>query len=178
MNAALTLFAEHGFEATSIDDIAASAGVAVGGFYQHFRSKRQALLVLMDRLVSELGALELMLPEKIVPRPFIAAIVNLALRIDWAYVGAYRAWREVILHDPDLAARNRTLEAWTLARLRVVTAHLLTLPGARSDVDLDAFCWVTNQLFWRLTEAEVQDRTAVERVVTAFFLHALFKDPS
>src|SRR5437764_12820647 len=53
LQSALVLFAERGYEQTSIEDIAHQAGVAVGGFYQHFASKRQILLVLMDRLLQE-----------------------------------------------------------------------------------------------------------------------------
>ncbi len=45
--AALALFAERGYEATSIEEIARRAGVAVGSFYQHVASKRQVLLVLI-----------------------------------------------------------------------------------------------------------------------------------
>src|SRR5258708_10793939 len=54
---ALALFAERGYEQTSIEEIARAAGVAVGGFYQHFTSKRQILLVLMDRLLQAVSLL-------------------------------------------------------------------------------------------------------------------------
>ena len=54
---ALALFAERGYEQTSIEEIAHAAGVAVGGFYQHFTSKRQLLLVLMDRLLQDVSGL-------------------------------------------------------------------------------------------------------------------------
>jgi len=176
LTAALGLFAERGFEAASVEDIASAAGVAVGGFYQHFRSKRQALLVLMDRLVTELAAIEIALPKQMPPAALVAAIVQLGLRIDWAYAGAYRAWREIMLHDPDLVRLTHVLEAWTARRLRDITVQLQGLPGARDDVDVETFCWMTNQLFWRLTEAPVEDRDGVERTLTAFFLHALFRD--
>jgi AcrR family transcriptional regulator len=59
MSAGLALFGEKGYEAASVDEIAARAGVAVGGFYQHFRSKRQLLLVLMDELLERLSRLDL-----------------------------------------------------------------------------------------------------------------------
>jgi AcrR family transcriptional regulator len=39
--AARRLFAEHGFAGTSIDDIAAAAGVTKGGVYHHFETKEQ-----------------------------------------------------------------------------------------------------------------------------------------
>src|SRR5436305_14371393 len=57
--AALTLFAEKGYEGASIGDIARRAKLAVGGFYQHFHSKRQLLLVLMDELLEKLTEVNL-----------------------------------------------------------------------------------------------------------------------
>ena len=57
--AALALFGEKGYEATSINEIAARAGVAIGSVYQHFRSKRQLLLTLMEELLEGLSRLEL-----------------------------------------------------------------------------------------------------------------------
>jgi AcrR family transcriptional regulator len=59
LQSALALFAERGYEETSIKEIACQAGVAVVGFYQHFASKRQILLVLMDRLLQEASMLTL-----------------------------------------------------------------------------------------------------------------------
>jgi AcrR family transcriptional regulator len=53
--AALALFGEKGYDGTSIDEVAHRAGLAVGSFYQHFRSKRQLLLVLMDDLLERLS---------------------------------------------------------------------------------------------------------------------------
>ena len=57
--AGLVLFGEKGYESTSIDEIARRAKLAVGSFYQHFRSKRQLLLALMDELLEKLSELEL-----------------------------------------------------------------------------------------------------------------------
>ena len=130
----------------------------------------------MDRLLAELGALAIVLPENVPAQTIVAAIVRIGLRIDRAYAGAYRPWREVMLHDAMLAKANREIEAWTMDRLRAVASLLLRLPKARDDVDLETFCWVTNQLFWRLTEAASGDLETGEGTVTAFFYHALFED--
>lgn len=174
--AALGLFAERGFEATSVEEIATRAGLAVGGFYSYFRSKRQALLVLMDRLLAELAALDLNVPPGTPPRAIVAGLVHAGLRVDWAYAGAYRAWHEVILRDAELAVRAREIEAWTLSRLRLVTGVLTAFPDARTDLDVEMFCWVTNQLFWRMTETQIDDRAGVERMLAEMLAHALFVD--
>jgi AcrR family transcriptional regulator len=176
LDAALALFAEHGFEATSVEDIATRAGVAVGGFYLHFRSKRQVLLVLMDRLLTELAALDLSAASQAPPQMVIAGLVHVGLRVDWAYIGAYRAWHEVMLRDPELRELHRRIEAWSLSRLRLLSEMLAAHPAARDDIDVETFSWVVNQLFWRLTEAEVADRDAVEKTVAKMLTHMLFKD--
>lgn len=41
--AAIELFAERGFDTTTVDDIAARAGLAKSGFFRHFRNKRDVL---------------------------------------------------------------------------------------------------------------------------------------
>jgi AcrR family transcriptional regulator len=53
---ALALFAEHGYAATTMDDIAESAGVTKPLVYQHFESKRALYLELMDVFSTELVA--------------------------------------------------------------------------------------------------------------------------
>ena len=51
---ALSLFAEHGYSATTMDDIAEAAGVTKPLVYQHFDSKRALYLELMDVFSNEL----------------------------------------------------------------------------------------------------------------------------
>lgn len=45
----------RGFEAVSIDDIAAAAGIAKGGVYYHFSSKQSIFEVVLDRVQAELA---------------------------------------------------------------------------------------------------------------------------
>jgi AcrR family transcriptional regulator len=51
---ALSLFADHGYAATTMDDIAEAAGVTKPLVYQHFESKRALYLELMDVFSREL----------------------------------------------------------------------------------------------------------------------------
>jgi AcrR family transcriptional regulator len=51
LDAAERCFAERGYHATTVDEIAARAGVSKGAFYWHFETKRDAFTALVDRLV-------------------------------------------------------------------------------------------------------------------------------
>ncbi|HLN16686.1 MAG TPA: helix-turn-helix domain-containing protein [Acidimicrobiales bacterium] len=53
---ALQLFAERGYRATTMDDIAEAAGVTKPLLYQHFSSKRGLYLELVDSVAAELLA--------------------------------------------------------------------------------------------------------------------------
>ncbi len=175
LDAALLLFQEHGYDATSIEDIAQQAGVAVGGFYQHFRSKRQVLLVLMDGLLQKFGKMDLQLGSE-ANIATLTPIVRNALTIDWAYAGAYRAWREAILQDAALSALNRQVTDWTRTRLVEVLKGMQQLPGARSNLDTATMAWVLDLWFWQLAGTPADNLDAIVRVVTDLLYHALFQD--
>ena len=51
MEVALDLFAEQGYEATSMRDIAAALGLSPGAFYHHFPSKEAVLVAVCRPLV-------------------------------------------------------------------------------------------------------------------------------
>ena len=54
LDAAGELFAEHGYDATSVADICARAGVTKGAFYHHFKSKQAVFLEMRDRWLAPL----------------------------------------------------------------------------------------------------------------------------
>jgi AcrR family transcriptional regulator len=51
------LFGRDGFEATSIDDIAAEAGVAKGAVYHHFKSKEEIFVRVLEEVQAAIAAL-------------------------------------------------------------------------------------------------------------------------
>lgn len=183
LQSALFLFAERGYEDTSIEDIAHRADVAVGGFYQHFVSKRQIVLVLMDRLLEE--ASNLTTPVDPIDlqdvQSVIAYFVRKGLQVDWSYAGAYRAWREAALQDKELRELNVQVERWLASQLEVLLRGLLLFPGARTDVDLPMLAWEMCLLFLRLAETPLNDSSEIDAVVgslTHLIYHGLFKDES
>lgn len=178
LEAALEGFAERGYELTSIGDIAARAGVGAGTFYQHFRSKRQLLLVLMDNLLEELGALDLELGRTGDPKTILEKALREGLMADRKYGGAYRAWREAVLSDLELSELDMQVEVWTAKRVELALQSALQLPGARPNVDVAGTAQILNLLFWRIAEAPQLNGEQAVQVVTYLMMHGLFKDGS
>src|SRR6266446_9201404 len=178
LQSALALFAERGYEETNIEDIARHAGAAVGSFYQHFTSKRQILLVLMDRLLQEASMLTLEAKSAALPdiRDGIARLVRQALQVDWAYAGAYRAWREATVGDRELRTLHQQIEAWTAQQLSLLFRGLLLVPGARQGVDSETLAWELALLLLRLAEIPLEEPDAVVASLTNLIYHGLFTD--
>ena len=56
LEAANQLLARHGFETMSMDDLAATVGIAKGSLYKHFDSKEALAAAAMTRLLRQIGA--------------------------------------------------------------------------------------------------------------------------
>jgi len=183
LQAGLQLFQEAGYDATTIEAVAQRAGVALGGFYQHFRSKRQLLLVLMDRLVQEIEQIDLRLEfgADAEPQEVLERLVRFSLSLDLAYAGVHRAWGEVIIHDSELAAYQSEIEQWTAGLAHGLMQGIALLPGARDGLDLQTLSWIVTLLFWKLA-AQVAaspapvDVEAVVHGLVHLVYHALFQD--
>lgn len=179
-DAALKLFGRKGYEKTSINDIAAEANLAVGGFYLHFRSKRQLLLVLMDDLLQALAEIDLRPGSVDDPQTAIRDLLSRAFARDLTFLGAYRAWQEAILSDAEIARKQREINEWTTARVLRTFRFLQTLPGGRSGVDLETLARVMDRFFWALlAEALREPDTQLDDwldAATHLVFHALFLD--
>ena len=180
--AALACFGELGYEGTSIEVIARRAGMAVGGFYQHYRSKRQLLLALMDELLHHLEQLNLK-PKSAGDGDIRAGLHDLleaAFSHDLRYLGACRAWQEAVLSDAGLARKQAKIHTWTTARITAVFQFLAQLPGARTGIDLPALARVMDSFFWNLlaqavTMPEVELKQWIG-AATHLIYHAIFTD--
>jgi AcrR family transcriptional regulator len=103
------LFAERGFEGTSIDDLAGAAGVAKGDVYHHFESKEAVFLRVLEDVQAGLLAMPIP-PEALRERDPVEQIVGAVLRyllaasepavkrvllVDGPAVVGWRKWREI-----------------------------------------------------------------------------------
>jgi AcrR family transcriptional regulator len=95
--AAVELFAERGYVATTIDDIVARAGVTKPMLYRHFESKQELVMTLLERHRDELAAAPLDALLATADQPF-ADRVDAMLQAWFAYVEAHPFVR-LLLHD-------------------------------------------------------------------------------
>jgi len=179
--AALAVFATNGYERASIEEIASRAKLATGGFYQHFRSKRQLLLSLMDELLEKLSRLQLSPSTGSGDiRAALRDLLSTAFSHDLSYLGAYRAWQEATLSDPALAEKPREIHRWTSARVLRVFELLQRAPNARRDVDLAGLAQVMDSFFWSLLAQAVQmKKPELQRWIDTsahLIFHALIAD--
>lgn len=83
--AAVRLFAERGYHATSMDEIAARAGISKAVVYDHFASKGELYTVLLDTIRADIDAL---IDEAIEPLP-VDERVHAAIEVFFGFVEAY-----------------------------------------------------------------------------------------
>lgn len=118
LSAARDLFRTEGYDAVSVDDIAAAAGVTKGAFYHHFATKQGIFDQLVDLVQAEIAAQVAARPPVAgeVEDPMAAAIgaylaaanqpgVRRILLIDGPVVLGWRRWREI--DDAHFAAMVR-----------------------------------------------------------------------
>ncbi|TYB37583.1 TetR/AcrR family transcriptional regulator [Micromonospora sp. AP08] len=93
--AAVELIAEQGFSATTVDDIAARAGVAKGTVYYNFESKTVLFEELLRHGIGLLTADFRAAVDGLPPREALAALV----RAELEYIRRYRAFAQLLLSE-------------------------------------------------------------------------------
>ncbi|WP_406036833.1 TetR family transcriptional regulator [Micromonospora sp. NBC_00898] len=93
--AAVELIAEQGFSATTVDDIAARAGVAKGTVYYNFESKTVLFEELLRHGIGLLTADFRAAVAGLPPREALAALV----RAELEYIRRYRAFAQLLLSE-------------------------------------------------------------------------------
>jgi TetR/AcrR family transcriptional regulator, regulator of mycofactocin system len=127
---ALGLFAAQGFEETTVDEIAASAGIGRRTFFRYFPSKND---ILWGDFHGMLGELEIWLAAVEEDRSILDVIAEAAVKFNRVHsdgVAAHRERMELILHTPALRAHAALRHAEWLA---VVTAYAADRLGETAD---------------------------------------------
>jgi AcrR family transcriptional regulator len=77
LDAAVELFAQHGYDGTSVSQVIGRAGVAKGGFYHHFASKEALLYEVYGDLIGrQLDAMDEILGCRLSPAETLRALIH------------------------------------------------------------------------------------------------------
>lgn len=179
--AALALFSERGYEATTVDAIADAAGVSVGIFYSYFRSKRQILLTLANEHVEQVWLDLSVLQTGPLTIARIEQTLLTLLREARQHAGLHRAQRELTLTDPDASAFERARSDEVCAALADGIEQRRHAGELRADLDSAATALTVLALFTSLRDA-FADRADAELAPVAasaarMIYHTLVPDP-
>lgn len=140
LKTAETLFKAHGFDATSMSDVAKGAGVGVGTLYHHFPDKRALLLDLIDRLGDRVASqrrseldFEAFLGDD--PRCAIGVWLTRAFRRLRDRPSMYLLLLELAARDAEVAQRYRRIEQLAIQRLTDLIAFAQRRGMVRAQID-------------------------------------------
>lgn len=159
VQAAIQLFQERGYEKTTSNDIASEAGVSVGSFYVYFTDKRQLLLTIFDRLADELyknifaGFKPEYLFDSDLRRRIRQAIAN-TIADKQKHSGLHRVVSELLLKDPDFAARHKVVMQRSIAKLHELIS-LAHKAGIAWEIDVEAAAFVVHRVVFDLSQGYV-----------------------
>jgi AcrR family transcriptional regulator len=126
LDAALGVFAEFGFESTSVDQVAAAAGLTKGAVYSNFTGKDDLFFAMMsDQVMNRVEAVQTILAANPVDAPRRQTLQDIGRLLTEAFV-EQREWQLVYLDFWRRAVRDDDVRA------RFV-AHRRFLRGAIAD---------------------------------------------
>ncbi|SDC81031.1 TetR family transcriptional regulator [Nocardioides lianchengensis] len=172
---ALTLFAERGFDAVPVDEIAAAAGISLSTLFRHVRSKDQ---LLVGTLRVGRAAIVENFAERPADEPVPAALAAAILRRTEQFADETETialWRRAMASAPARVRRASLLDDDERARLVVLVAERLGLdaeadlePGLRVRVALAAAehayeHWLTRETGRTLHELTAEALDGVSR---------------
>lgn len=158
LDAAIGIFAEHGYQGTTIDDIVAAAKVGVGSFYDLFDNKPDCFVQAYERIVAEARErIAAAIPaEAGWPEQACAALRALLELIEAEPVRAKVALVEVQTAGPEALTRHEeTVDSVIplLARGRAENPALAELPSHLEEAIVGGLAWLLQQ---RLAQGEFE----------------------
>lgn len=149
--AAASVFAERGFDRTTMADIATAAGVASGTVYRYYADKADLFGGLLRRVRADLER-ETTLPTDDAGRFDPAEAVARYFRVYRRHRGVYRVWRELVAtdHDPRLVRAWLEMEAAFVDGIGRVIRHGQRHGSIDADLDAELAAQIEVDLFTQL----------------------------
>jgi mycofactocin system transcriptional regulator len=127
---ALDLFAERGFDQTTVDDVADAAGIGRRTFFRYFASKNDVVWGDFDAALDALRASLAAIPVDVPLMEGLSAAVQEFNRLPDGAEPQHRVRMTMVLHTPALQAHSTLRYAGWRA---VIAEHVAVRTGARPD---------------------------------------------
>ena len=134
---ALALFAEHGYEGTSVRMIAEAAGTSPGLLYNYFESKQALLHAIFEESVADVRA-SFALADAAPPTERLERLVRGSFAILRRNMSFWRLSYGVRMQPAVLAGLGPELHEWTAMIRRTLQGYLRDAGVARPDVEAAA----------------------------------------
>lgn len=124
LEAGRAVFAEQGYAGTTVDEIAAAAGVSKGAYYFHFSSKEDVFVALIEEWVKDVSKrLRPLNGEKRDLRPMLDALLSTGSPV-WSPRLVIEFWSQAERSKPVAEAIARARRAWRAAASKpIARAH-------------------------------------------------------
>lgn len=175
---AIRRMAKHGYESTTLRDVATEAGVSVGLLYRYFPNKRAVIIALYDELSLEYARLAQGMPRGKWRDRFLFAL-NTSLQVLEPHRVALRALIPVLVGDPE---EGVFAESAAFSRVRVQGAFEEAVlgstdaPGPAVAAAMGRLLYLVHLavlLWWLLDKSPKQRATAALVLLTQQILPSL-----
>ena len=181
--AAGRLFAAHGYEATTADEIAAAANVSIGTFYSYFRNKRQLLFTHYAACLEALEALQIDQADFATdPWAAIRAMIAQTMGLDPLFYGLQRAWQELLPKDAEAAAYEARVNQVMYRQILTAVQRAVAAGLAWPALQVEETCWIITRLLdmtWQSppnpAEQTQEERARYLDALTDLIYRAVFK---
>jgi AcrR family transcriptional regulator len=169
------LFAEHGYAATRLDDVAAAIGVTKPLLYRHFDSKRALYLALLERHRDDLPTFTEAMPAEGSLDDRLRAVLDAWL----TYVEAHSYAWQMLFRDSGGGPEIQAFRGEVHTRARAVLAEIVggiserPIPAAERDAIAEMLSMgMAGLVLWWMESREV-DRTAILDAISRIWVGVL-----
>lgn len=165
LDAAAEVFAEHGFNGASVDQVAEAAGFTKGAVYSNFTSKEELFLELLDRQVDRSVDVLAEVVERVPAGERAAVLTDRVAELEVLAGRWFLLEAEFLLYaargdDPAVRARVAARQQRTRARITALVRRHLEEIGAGSTSDAEDIARLLVATADGLTQAALVDPTA------------------
>ena len=143
---AVRLFAENGYHATTVDEIAGAVGVSPRTFYRYFPTKEEVLFdVSTDIRAAVVEVLSEVQPAISLADSITSAVVEVASAYD-SQAELFQQMAQIMMASPELrSAGLEDLHRWEAVYVPIIARHLTDIPTSDATIGVLAGAVVAAQ---------------------------------